>query len=376
MFSVGMSNCQAWAEGTVVRNSADGAEQIFTPRIYTIYNISVDETARTSSLASRAALGIAQRLAMEKLLRKIIREEDNAQLPPLSDGQITELVSGIEIANEKSSRVRYMADITVHFSRDKIYNFLSVNEIPFAETLSNPVSILAVIEKDGAAILWEKDNDWRKAWLEYDTVNNLVPIRIIAPSLAHRMAITVWQAQRGDRKLLQKFAEQMGIRKLYVMNARLKHDMANNRETLELTIFRNGGEQGEFSRTIAAGEAGSENRQALYDEAIKQATYWIDNQWKERVMIHFGVSSHLNVRIEFDRSEDWFEIKKRLEAISLIRKMIYKSFTIEAAEVDIEHSGDVEQIILTLGQENLILSQTPANMQFPESAHWVLTLKK
>ena len=51
------------------------------PKIYTIYNISMDETARTSSLASQAALRKAQRLGLNKLFRKIIREEDYGKLP-------------------------------------------------------------------------------------------------------------------------------------------------------------------------------------------------------------------------------------------------------------------------------------------------------
>ena len=346
--------------------------RIGSPKIYTIYNISIDKTATTSSQASRSALRAAQRLALDTLFRKIIREEDHEALPHLTDGQVAELVSGIEVANEKSSRVRYMADFTVHFSRNKIYNFLSEKQIPFAETLSNPASILTVLEKDGAAVLWEKDNDWRTAWLNYDTANNLVPIRVISPSLANRLALTAGQAQLGDREVLQDFADKQGLVKLYVMSAWIDNDVARQIKTLELSIYKLGDDDYVFTTSIDL-DIITDDMSSLYDEAIKQATYWLDNEWKEKVMIHFGTSSYLKVQIQYDSSEDWFEIKKKLESISLVRKVTLKNFTITAADVEIEHSGDVEQIILTLDQEKLILTEQGGTMaQYP----WVLTLKK
>ncbi|VAW06196.1 hypothetical protein MNBD_ALPHA01-1127 [hydrothermal vent metagenome] len=407
MFCINITATQARTIEGEAPQSRAAVGQIITPKIYTIYNISMDEKASTSSRASQIALRKAERQALDKLFRKIIREEDHTRLPELGDGQVTELVSGIEIANEKSSRVRYIADFTVHFSRDKIYNFLSVLNIPFAETLSSPVSILPVLEKDGAAILWEKNNDWRAAWLDYDTVNNLVPVRVIMPTLANRMAMTVWQAQQGSQIQLQKFAEQQNSRKLYVMNARVINGMVQGQEELELTIFSNEQDQTVYKRLISAETSPEKTAPMttgdltyLYHEAIKQATYWLDNRWKEKVMIHFGTSSHLKVKVEFDHSDDWFEIKKRLEKISLIRAVSYKKMTIDTAQLEIEHSGDVEQIILTLDQENLLLSPQKTNMEkteieqaeltppdhtdnmdaimieTPEENSWILTLKK
>ncbi len=367
MLSFNLVDNISWAQET--------DDQTGSPKIYTIYNISIDETASTSSRASRAAVRAAQREALEKLFRKIIREEDQAGLPALTDGQITELVSGLEVANEKSSRVRYIADFTVHFSRDKIYNFLSEKQIPFAETLSNAVSILTVLELDGAAVLWEKTNDWRTAWVDFDTANNLVPIEVIPSTLSNRLSITAWQAQQGNRELLQKFADKQGLRKLYVMSARIENNVTVGRNTLELIIFSNGEDTYAYKTAIDI-DYTTDEIENLYNEAIKKATYWLDNQWKEKVMIHFGTSSHLNLNIKFDRSEDWFEIKKRLESISLIRKVTFRKFTLSAVDVEIEHSGEVEQIILSLEQEDLILSEQSDIMEVQGKYPWVLTLKK
>ena len=387
MLNIGIMGSSSWARDGEIRHSALDSSQISAPKIYTIYNISMDETASSSRKASSTALKKAQRIALEKLFRKIIREEDHKQLPKLSDGQVMELVSGIEVANEKSSHVRYIADFTVHFSRDKIYNFLSELQLPFAETLSRPVSILTVLEKGGAVVLWEKNNEWRDAWTGYDTVNNLVPIEVVGASLTNRMAITAWQAQRGGRDVLDKFSDQRGLRKLYVMSAQVENNLTEGSRMLVLRIFSNGEEAVEFKKTIAV-ENRDDDLSELYDEAIKQATYWLDNQWKEKVMIHFGSSSHLMVNIKYDQHEDWFEIKKRLESISLIRKVTYRAFKMMSAEIDMEHSGDVEQIILTLEQEDLILANQSENMPevmngiMPETMNapvvpsWVLTLKK
>ncbi len=326
------------------------------PKIYTIYNISMDETARTSSLASQAALRKAQRLGLNKLFRKIIREEDYGKLPDLSDGQVTELVNGFEVANEKTSRVRYIADFTVHFSREKIYNFLSVLGMPFAETLSNPARLLTVVEIDGAVMLWESSNSWRTAWRDYDTINNLVPIEIIDSSKIHRMTVSPWQAQRGDPAMINRLAAEVRGRDLYVMSAKVSYDVLTGNRVLDLTVFKEGLATPAYVTQVSVAEEGPETLDKLYQEAIDRATYWLDNQWKEKVMIHFGEASQLTVRIDFSSPEDWFAIKRKLDGISLIRKVILQKFSTTGALARMEHSGDVEQIILTLEQENMALT--------------------
>lgn len=339
------------------------------PKIYTIYNIAMDETAATSSKARGIALMKAQHIALGRLFRKILRKEDYDSLPTLNDTQVRDLVSGLEIAGEKTSYVRYIADFTVHFSRDKIYHFLSARNIPFAETLSRPVSILAVLEKDGTTILWEKSNDWRAAWLEYDTANNLVPVRVITPTLANRLALSAWQARQGDRAALQKFADGRAIRKLYVMNARIVNDLALGRKTLELGISGNGDED-IFTTSIDLGYGG-DDLTALYDAAISRATYWLDNRWKEKVLVHFGESSHLKLKIRFDQPEDWFFIRKKLDSISLIRHITYGRIALGEVDVEMEYSGDIEQISLALDQQNLMMALPSDNDTLP-----VVMLKK
>lgn len=389
MLSLNIEGAMSWAAQTDSPQAMVREASKPLPKIYTIYNISMDETAASSRAASQVARLSAQRLALKKLFRKIIGKADYDKLPPFTDGQVTELVSGIEVANEKISDVRYLADFTIHFSREKIYNFLSNLQIPFAETLSRPVSVLAVLEKEGASVLWEENNPWRRAWQDYDTINNLVPLNIIEPSHHNRLAITLWQAQKGDLTALQAFAKENNIRKLYVMNAQLEKNLVAGSYALDLTIFTNEDAQPAYRTRITteniykdmpnslSDEAGDSGELArLYNEAIKEATYWLDNQWKEKVMVRFGVSSHLTMVLKYDRAEDWFEIKKKLQSISLIRKVIYNKITTTESDVVMEHSGDVEQIILTLDQKNLTLTKNPDNYDPLKADLWVLSIKK
>ena len=161
---------------------------------------------------------------------------------------------------------------------------------------------------------------------------------------------------------------------------------------IELVIIGKAGNKVMHKNIVVEGEGvtepGEDELSELYNEAIKKATYWLDNRWKEKVMIHFDSSSHLKVDIHFNQSEDWFEIKKRLENISLIRNMVIKRMTTHKAVVEMEHSGDVEQITLALGQKNLDLVQEDAALAGqvdimqnqdinPSVKHsWILTLKK
>lgn len=340
------------------------------PRIYTIYDIFIDETARSADQARRIALAKGQRQALDKLFQKIIRMEDMQRLPEFDSRQVSELVSGFEIGEEKSSRVRYMAKLTVHFSREKIYDLLSSMDIPFAETLSNSVLVVPVMEQGGAVLLWQNTNVWLKAWQAFDTINNLVPVEVPHISLENRMSLNAWQAHEGQGANLEDFRQKKGLDRLYVAMAKIEQDISSNETALNLTL--RDGDTGEVAYEIGiVHKIDPENRQEdmaeLYLAAIQEATTWIDDQWKQRVLVHFDSGSRVELTVMLDEPKDWFDVRARLENISLIRGLVIKEITIHTVVIQLDHVGDMDQIMLALAQENLDLVD--------EQGQWMLTIR-
>jgi len=112
--------------------------------VYRVSAISVDVTAKDAASAREAALREGQRTGLERLLRRIVAEEDLARVPALSDAQTAELISDFSVTNERASSVRYLADLIVRFNPNAIRQLLRRSSARYAETRSKPVVVLAI----------------------------------------------------------------------------------------------------------------------------------------------------------------------------------------------------------------------------------------
>ena len=84
--------------------------------VFSVRDVAVDVTAGSATNARKTALTNGQRKAFLSLLKRLTLRINHGDLPSLSDSRIAELVSGIEVSDEKTSSVRYLAKITYGFN--------------------------------------------------------------------------------------------------------------------------------------------------------------------------------------------------------------------------------------------------------------------
>lgn len=332
--------------------------------IYTIYNMEVDETSRNVATARDRALRKGQREALMRLFRRMILTTDMDRLPEFSDLDVQDYVNGFEINNERRSSVRYIASLVVHFNRDKINDVLSNNQIPYAETLGRAVSVLPVFEEGGTLRLWEKDNLWREAWQSYDMTNNLVPVDTPAPTLKNRFYISALQAKNDDQRSIASFIEKSALNELIIAVANLRKSASGDRISLDIHLKQNSlveeanYEPKTLSVTLPAyDETGKSNLEALYMAGVDAASGWVDDLWKMQVLVNYGISSKIAVRGDLEKINDWVIMQRQLEKVNLVKKVDLKSLNIETVDLEIEFSGEAEQLVLSLAQQGVRLSQ-------------------
>lgn len=332
--------------------------------IYTIYNMEVDETSRNVATARDRALRKGQRQALMRLFRRMILTTDMDRLPEFSDLDVQDYVNGFEINNERRSSVRYIASLVVHFNRDKINDVLSNNQIPYAETLGRAVSVLPVFEEGGTLRLWEKDNLWREAWQNYDMTNNLVPVDTPAPTLKNRFYISALQAKNDDQRSIASFIEKSALNELIIAVANLRKSASGDKISLDIHLKQNSlveeanYEPKTLSVTLPAyDETGKSNLEALYMAGVDAASGWVDDLWKMQVLVIYGISSKIAVRGDLEKINDWVIMQRQLEKVNLVKKVDLKSLNIETVDLEIEFSGEAEQLVLSLAQQGVRLSQ-------------------
>ena len=74
-----------------------------------------------------------------EVIEHLTGSTDESKLPKLDDKAITDMVGSFEVANEKMSSVRYLADYTFHFRKAKVRQLLRNAGIAISSSPGKPV---------------------------------------------------------------------------------------------------------------------------------------------------------------------------------------------------------------------------------------------
>ena len=195
----------AFATAFVVWTSAGGLPA-GAGDVFSVSAISVDETADTAAAARARAFRRGQRAALTTILRRLTVRADHARLPAVDNERLDFMVQALEVADEKTSDVRYLANMTVNFKPPEIRRLLRESAIPFAETPSKPVLVLPVLRQGGALVLWDDPNLWREAWSRMPVSGDLVPLIVPVGDLSDIADVDATQAADGDPLRLSAIA--------------------------------------------------------------------------------------------------------------------------------------------------------------------------
>eukprot|EP01093_Parvamoeba_rugata_P018539 TRINITY_DN792_c0_g1_i5.p1 TRINITY_DN792_c0_g1~~TRINITY_DN792_c0_g1_i5.p1 ORF type:complete len:250 (-),score=59.98 TRINITY_DN792_c0_g1_i5:50-799(-) len=208
----------------------------FAQDIFTVTGVHVDESAETAAAAREKALEIGQRKAFEEVIARLTLPEDRAGLQMPAGSEITNMVRDFGVSNEKTSSVRYIADMTVRFKDDELRRFLRFRDISFAELQSKPVMIVPVYRTSGYVTLWDDPNPWRDVWARNVATSGLVPIKAPIGDLTDIGTVSAEQAENGSMERLAALAKRYGADVAVVASADVSG--ATGAETVDVTVTR------------------------------------------------------------------------------------------------------------------------------------------
>ncbi|MFM2130420.1 MAG: hypothetical protein RL477_1966 [Pseudomonadota bacterium] len=332
------------------------------PEAFTVRSVAVDATADTAARARDQALAAGQLAAFNRLLARLTLASDRDKLPAISTEAVSDLVRDFEVADEKTSAVRYLALLTVRFKPDAVRGLLRERGAGFAETRSRPLLVLPVYELVGALSLWDEPNPWREAWARVRSPDGLVPVVRANGDLQDVALIGAEQAVRGDDKRLAAIAARHGASDVLVARASMRYpDSARPAEGsgpwLQVTLSRFGTTQLEQTRVEAFYPEGGESLQATLERAAVAIAEQIQENWKRNNRLRFDTGDELTVEVPLASLAQWIDIKSRLEKISFIRRSDLILLNRKGARVRLNFMGDEEQLRLALLQSDLTIER-------------------
>jgi hypothetical protein len=315
---------------------------------FTVSGVHEDVTAANALAARDQAQADGQAKAFAALMDRVA----GGKVPHLSAAEITDLVIGFEVANERTSTVRYAADYTFHFNPGAVRRLLESSSVAITTAPSEkPVVVLPVLISDGRAVLWDDPNPWRDAWGGNATSQNLLPVVVPVGDLPDVAAIDAPKAIAGDRAALKAISSRYQNDDVLVVQGQFAAEPG--RFEIKAVRYPQDGPAQTTSLLTTAKPGETEAQQLARSVAYVAAE--IGHAWKQANTIDTKAGGTLDATVTANSLVDWVAVRNRLRTIALVRGADLVSFDRDQIRVAIRYIGDTEQLRTALGEHGLQL---------------------
>lgn len=337
----------------VVISAPAQAQQINQDDIFVVRDVGVDETAASARAAREQALVNGQISATRQILARLTRQESRSLLPPINIEVARTLVKSLQIENEKTSNVRYLADLVVAFEPEAVRNYLRAAGVPFSEVRSRPVLVIPVLVTGGAYVLWEEPNPWRDAWRNQPASTGLVPVVSPIGDLSDLTGLSAEQAVDSDVRALGDAVARYRAGSAMVSIATIT-GTAPGAQTIEVIATRTG--RFEEAPLLLTLQSASEEAQNVFLERAASAVIGaLDDDWKLTNTVNFGAAGRILSAVPISGLASWVEVQRRLRQVPSVSGVHVLALTSDSAEIEIDFRGDAQQLVRALDRFDLIL---------------------
>ena len=335
------------------QTAAVGPGPVTAKEMFVANAMPVDVTAANVTEARERGLTQGRVNGFRKVIERIVAREDIARVPQLNATQIIDIVRDFSIANERSSAVRYLADLTVRFDSAAVRRVLRNANIPFTETLSKPLVVVPLMREGagGRWVLWEQSNAWRDAWAKVPRDLGLVPFVVPAGDREDMSALTAEQAAGKDLAALNALAARYGAGGTVLAMATVAGD------TVQISMAELRSDLPSEDISLTQGAEAGQTRDDLMAAAARAAGTTVQDNWKRRNRVAFGGTTQITALVPVADIKEWLTVKSRLDEVPLIDRLELQAMTRDRTQVTLYYSGAQRQLELAMSQHDLTLAQ-------------------
>ena len=349
--------------------------------------VKVDATADGAAAARDAARVDGQRRALAAVVGKLSGASEPAQLPKLDDKAITDMVQSFEVANERMSAVRYVADYTFHFRSAKVRRLVRVADTtpaegtgkstaegtgkstaegagkstaegagnPAAESGSKSIVVLPVFKNGASLTLWNDPNAWRGAWAQRSAGSGPTHLLLPLGDAGDLAAIDADKAGSGDATGLAAIAKQNGGSETVVALATARRQ-EGRLVGVEVSVkhYRAGRLVDAHGNSYDA-NPGEDEADILRRTADAVAAD-IESGVKKDTASSFDRQASLTISVSITSLGEWLQVRNRLASVAAIRKVDLLSLSRQEAKIAVKYIGDQDQLKSRLAEVDLELA--------------------
>jgi hypothetical protein len=332
--------------------------------------VTVDATSDTVAKARDVARVDGAHHALDALVAKLAGGPDKTKPLKLNDNQVTDMVASFEVANEKMSAVRYIADYTYHFrpadvkrvmqsagitiAPDSSANSNNAAASTGASTTPNPnnkPTIVLPIYQDGmTSVLWDDPNPWRDAWAQRPVAAGGPSLVVPLGDASDLAAIDGEKARTGDSTALAAITKKESADEALVVLAAKR---IGDKPGLDITARRYRAGQFVDVHFDAIDANPDEADIDLCRRAADLIYTDIATGWKNAKTNLADQQGSVVVVVPITSLDDWIKLRGRLTAVPSVRKLDVRSLSRQEATVEIQYVGSMDQLKANLAATKL-----------------------
>ena len=327
--------------------------------MYLVRDIPVDVTDENATIAREKAITGAQERGFYQLLERLTLPSDMKDLPVLTTEDMLNLVQDYSVANEKTSSVRYIADVSVQFNPEAIQTFFQEYHVPYITSAADKSLIFPVYRPDASSdvYLWQEDNPWLQVWQNEVFNSDLVPLVVPIGDLTDRASIS------EDSLSDEMNVDMTPLYRRYQALSALMVEAAVNKDLHQVKItirpFQN---ERSYVGVISFFEPLDAPLKTVLKRAGHRVIPMLEKKWREQNAVRFDNPSSLVTIVPIQNLAEWIQIRERLDQIKLIKQYVVKAVRKDQAQIEIFFAGDLIPFLQTVQREGLFLSPASGDL--------------
>ena len=299
--------------------------------LYTVSGIRVDASGASSTEAFNAGISQGRPRAFQILFRRLTRQQDWNRQPALDAAALLRISRGFDIANERRSTTRYVADVTYRFNPDAVARVLRSAGIAFAQGAVRRILVVPMSPGVGRG-------PWASALANPAFRDSMVPFTVSGA-----------EDDTAGWNELSAVAARNGVAEVALVQAAY----SNGRMMVNIRRVAAGGAPARTSLEVPVqGTMG-----AVYPVAAQAAVRAVEDLWKTRSVVDYSQRGRLVADVRITSLAQFGGLQAQVGALNTVQSVQVTAMHLGYARLAIAYVGGVDQLREQLAGAGIILAQ-------------------
>lgn len=228
--------------------------------------------------------------------------------------EISALVAGVSVANEKNTPVRYMADVTVRFKPKAIQAYLTERGVPFLDKEPPQMVIVPVLRENGMVMVFDEQNPLFTSLKQNPPTTHLHSFVIPTGDETDKASITPDVLNGGDYTALEMLRSKYRSKMVLIVDI----TKTSNIYTIKTIGYPSNPATG--SDIAFAVSSRATNIEAVMTHIMKKTADYLVRQLKAYHLKHIAAGGKITAVFNISGLSEWHAIEKRLKAFNFVDK--------------------------------------------------------